>query len=208
MIEDKSNEYWPGADERSVVEGMLRDRDSRHWEECRKVVKRRVYVRAKNIPTNRQEEIIQDVMVKIVRYLPGFHFHCALKTWLAFIIESCIVDVHRNMQNEGQLLARPEDVLNEHEYEDEDESGILSEVRSAEATFLLTEELRNAIASLWEYADMHSNPTRDRLIVRMVIFEGYSHNETAKVAGCSAPVVGYIVREAQRYAREKMGHKL
>jgi RNA polymerase sigma factor (sigma-70 family) len=208
MIEDKSNEYWPGADERSVVEEMLQDRDSRHWEECRKKVKQRVYVRAKNIPTNRRDEIIQEVMVKIVRYLPGFHFHCTLKIWLSFIIESCIIDVHRNVRNEGQLLARPEDVLNEHEYEDEDESGILSEAWSAEDTFLLNEELRNAVAALWEYAGMHANPTRDRLIIRMVIFEGRTHVETAKVVDCSAPVVGYIVREAQRYAREKMGHKL
>ncbi|HEY5001658.1 MAG TPA: sigma-70 family RNA polymerase sigma factor [Ktedonobacteraceae bacterium] len=203
MTGDNAGSHWPGTDERSAVEEMLRDQYSKHWEECRKVVKQRVYVRAKNIPTNRRDEIIQDVMVKIVRYLPGFHFHCALKTWLSFIIESCIIDVHRNVRNEGQFSARPGDALNENGYQ-----GDSSEVRSAEDTFLLNEELRNAIAALWEYAGMHSNPTRDRLIVRMVIFEGHNHIETAKVAGCSAPVVGYVVREAQRYAREKMGHKL
>ena len=206
MTDDNAGSYWPGTDERSVVEEMLRDRDSKHWEECRKVVKQRVYVRAKNIPTNRREEIIQEVMVKIVRYLPGFHFHCALKTWLSLIIESCIVDVYRNLRNEGQFFGLPGDTLNENDYECE--SGILNEARSAEDTFILSEELRSAITALWEYAGMHSNPTRDRLIVRMVIFEGHNHIETAKVAGCNAPVVGYVVREAQRYAREKMGHKL
>ena len=203
MTNDDTAGHWPGLDERSAIEEMLRDRYSKHWEECRTLVKQRVYVRAKNIPLNRREEIIQDVMVKIVRYLPRFHFQCALKTWLSFIIESCIIDVHRNVRNEGQILAHPEDVLNEHDYE-----GDVSEAWSAEDTFLLNEELHNAIAALWEYAGMHSNPTRDRLIIRMVIIEGYNHVETAKVAGCNAPVVGHVVREAQRYVREKMRHKL
>jgi RNA polymerase sigma factor (sigma-70 family) len=203
MTGDNAGSHWPGTDERAVTEEMLRDRYSKHWEECRKVVKQRVYVRAKNIPTNRRDEIIQEVMVKMVRYLPGFHFHCALKTWLSFIIESCIIDVHRNVRNEGQFVARPGDSLNENDYE-----GDFSEAWSAEDTFILNEELRDAIAALLEYTNMHSNPIRDRLIVRMVIFEGHNHIETAKVAGCSAPVVGYVVREAQRYAREKMGHTL
>jgi RNA polymerase sigma factor (sigma-70 family) len=206
MTDDNAGSHWPNMDERLVVEEMLRDRHSKHWEACRAVVKQRVYVRAKNIPTNRQEEIIQEVMVKVVRYLPGFHFHCALKTWLSFIIESCIIDVHRNLRNEAQFSAYPVVSLNENDCEGD--VSILSEVWSAENIFMLHEELRNAIAALFEYATLHSKPSRDRLIVQMVILEGHSHIETAKVAGCSAPVVGYVVREAQRYVRAKMGQKL
>jgi hypothetical protein len=37
----------------------------------------------------------------------------------------------------------------------------------------------------------------------MVVFEGKTYEEAAEVAGCHAPVVGYVVREAQRHAREK-----
>lgn len=202
MTDDNAGSYWPGMDERSVVEEMIRDRYSEHWEECRKVVKQRVYVRAKNIPIHHQEEIIQEVMVKMVRYLPGFHFHCRLKTWLNVVIESCIIDVHRTLRNEGQFSTHHGDVLNENNYEGE--LHILDETWSAETTFLLSEELRDAIAALLEYASLHSNPVRDQLIVRMVIFDGYTHIEAAKAAGCSAPVVGYVVRQAQRYAREKM----
>ena len=40
----------------------------------------------------------------------------------------------------------------------------------------------------------------------MVLFESRSLEETARAVGCSAPVVGYIVRSAQRYVREKLGH--
>jgi len=204
--EGNAGGHWPGMDERSVIEEMLRDRLSQHWEACSLVVKQRVYARARNIPANRQEEIIQEVMVKVVRYLPGFHFNCSLKTWLGFIIESCIIDVHRNLRNEGQFSAPLGDSLNENEREGD--LSILSETWSAENTFMLNEELRNAVAALWEYTNAHSNPIRDRLIVRMVIFEGHSHIEAAKAAGCNAPVVGHVVREAQRYVREKMGHKL
>lgn len=203
MTDDDAGSYWPGMDERSVVEEMMRDRYSHHWEECRKVVKQRVYVRAKNIPIHHQEEIIQEVMVKMVRYLPGFRFRCRLKTWLSLVIENCIIDVHRTLRNEGQFFAHHSDALDENDYE----GGlrILNETWSAENTFLLSEELRKGIAALLEYATLHSNPIRDRLIIRMVIFDGHTHIEAAKAAGCSGPVVGYVVREAQRYAREKMG---
>ncbi len=205
MTDDNAGSPWPGMDDRPVVEEMLRDKYSKHWEECRKVVKQRVYVRAKNIPTH-QEEIIQEVMVKIVRYLPGFRFHCRLKTWLSLVIERCIIDVHRTLRNEGQFSVHHSDVLNENDYEGE--FHILDETWSAENTFLLSEELRDAIAALLEYATLHSTPIRDRFIIRMVIFDGYTHIEAAKAVGCSAPVVGYVVRQAQRYAREKMGHTL
>lgn len=203
MTDDNAGSNWPNTDERSVVEEMIRDQHSKQWEECRTLVKQRTYVKARNIPVNRQEEIVQEVMIKMVRYLPSFRFRCAFKTWLSNIIESCIIDVHRNLRNEGQFVARHGDSSNENDYD-----GDFSEAWSAEDTFILREELHNATAALLEYTNMHSHSARDQLIVRMVIFEGHNHTETAKTAGCSAPVVGHVVREAQRYVREKMGHKL
>ncbi len=206
MTDDNAGSHWPRTDERSVVEEMLRDRHSKHWEECRTFVKQRVYIKAKNtILAGHQEEIIQEVMVKIVRYLSRFRFHCALKTWLNLIIEHCIIDMHRRLLNEGQFSVPPGDSSNENDREGE--ASILNQAWSAETTFMLNEELRNAVTALSEYANTHSNPIRDQLIIRMVIFDGHTHAEAAKAAGCNAPVVGYVVREAQRYAREKMEHR-
>jgi len=206
MTDGNAGGHWPGTDERSVVEDMIRNKHSKNWEECRAFVKQHVYVKAKNnILTSHQDVIIQEVMVKIVRYLPGFRFHCSLKTWLNLIIEHYIIDVHRNLHNEGRFLVPLGDSSNENDRESD--ASIRNQAWSAENVFMVNEELRNAIVALLEYANSHSNPTRDQLIISMVIFDGHSYAEAAKAAGCSAPVVGYVVREAQRYAREKMEHK-
>jgi RNA polymerase sigma factor (sigma-70 family) len=206
MTEGKSDSRWPGADERTVVEEMIHNQYSKHWEECNKFVKRCVYAKAKNIPNSYWEDIIQDVMYKVAKALPGFHFHCALKTWLNTIIEHCIIDLRRKLQKQGPFNAHLGITLNESDLEGGGVKG--SETKSAEDISMTIDELRNAQAALLEYANTHSNPTRDRLIIWMVLFEGRTHVETAKAAGCNAPVVGYVVREAQRYASEKMGHKL
>lgn len=206
MSEDQPYLPRSGADERSIVDEMIRDRHSKHWDKCSEYVKRWVYAKAKNIPKNLQEEIIQEVLYKVTRYLPHFRFQCALKTWLKQIIEHCIIDARRRLRNEGQShfsLANP---LNESDRDDQELN--MSTAKSAEDAFETNDEIRNGVTTLLEYTNAHSNPIRDRLIIRMVIFEGHTQAETATAAGCSAAVVGYVVREAQRYARKKMGHKL
>lgn len=200
--------YLPrsGVDERSIVEEMIRDQHSKHWDKCSVFVKRWVYAKAKDIPKDLQEEIIQEVLYRITRYLPHFRFQCALKTWLKPIIEHCIIDARRRLRNEGQShfpLANP---LNESDRDGQEFN--MSTAKSAEDAFEINDEIHNGVTALLEYANTHSKPIRDRLIIRMVIFEGHTQAETATAAGCSAAVVGYVVREAQRYAREKMGHKL
>jgi RNA polymerase sigma factor (sigma-70 family) len=200
--------YLPqsGTSERLVVEEMIRDRHSKHWEECSHFVQRCVYTKAKNIPSNLQEDIVQEVMYKITKYLPHFRFQCVLKTWLNQIMESCIIDAFRKLQNEGLHQSPLVDPPNESARGGEELN--TSEAKSAEDAFEINDEILNGITALLEYANTHSNPIRDRLVLRMVLFEGQSHMEAAKAAGCHAPVVGYVVREAQRYAREKMGHRL
>jgi RNA polymerase sigma factor (sigma-70 family) len=197
---------WPGVNERLVVEEMIRDRYSKHWEECNKLVKRCVYARAKNILSNLQEDILQEAMYKVAKYLPHFRFQCALKTWLNQIVEGCIIDAHRWQQNKGRSHPPLADPSNEGNREGEGLS--LGEAKSAEDAFETNHEIRNGIAALLEYVHTHSNKVRNRLIIRMVIFEGRTYEEAAQAAGCHAPVVGYVVREAQRYARERMGHML
>src|SRR6266487_32437 len=205
MTKGKPNFPSPGVDERLVAEEMLRDRHSKLWEDCGEFVTRRVYAKAKNI-SNHQEEIIQEVMYKVTKYLPYFQFKCALKTWLYTIIEHCVIDMHRRPQNQERFNVPSSDPLNESDREDRCFKA--SKAKSAEDVYMTNDELRNAMVALLEYANAHSNPIRNRLIIRMIIFEGHTHFETAKAAGCNAPVVGFVVREAQRYAREKMGHEL
>ena len=59
-----------------------------------------------------------------------------------------------------------------------------------------------------EYVEKHANKDRNREILRLVMFEDQSNELTAIRLGVSAPVVGYIVRSAQRFIREKLGYHL
>ena len=196
----------PGADEPLVVAEMIRDHHSKHWEDCNEFVKRCVYAKAKDILSDHRDDIIQEVMYKVARYLPHFRFQCALKTWLNQIIEGCIIDAYRLLQNKGRPHSPLADSSNEGNREGE--GLILGEAKSAEDAFEVNDEIRKGMAALLEYVNTHSNKARNRLIIRMVLFEGQTYEEAAQAAGCHAPVVGYVVREAQRYARERMGHML
>lgn len=201
MAENKSTLPWPGKDEQSTVEEMIRDRDSRHWHECRNHVQLRVRAK-KNLPGHYQEEVVQEVMYKVARGLPHFRFGCALTTWLTPIIEHCIVDVLRKSQNERTLHIPLDDPPGEGDHEGG--AFALSGPRSPEDIAIVTDELRGSIAALFEFADTYIDPKRARLIIEKVFFEESTYEEAAIAAGCNAAVVGYVVRQAQSYARKKV----
>lgn len=202
---DTSDSNWPGMDERSIVEEMLRDPHSKHWEACNKFVERHVYSKARNIPIDHRDDIIQDVMYKVARHLSDFRFQCALKTWLNPIIEHRIIDMHRKLRNEGEVHIPLVDGDPSNESERENEVPIPGENRSAEDSAVINAELSQALTALFEYIHLHSNPVRNQLIITMVLLKGYTHEEAAIAAGCQPPVVGYVAREAQHYVRNKLG---
>lgn len=205
MTHDQPYLPRPGMDEQVAVEEMMSDQRPEHWEACNNFVKRCVHAKAKNIPVDLHEDIAQEVMFKIRKSLEHFRFECSFRNWVNLIVERCIIDTHRRLQNEAlhhfHLATSP----TESDYEGEESS--TGEEKSAEETFMIKDEINGGMSALFEYADTHSHPTRDRLIIRMVIIERHTHIEAALAAGCNAPVVGYVIREAQRYAREKMGHQ-
>jgi|SRR5579859_3258854 len=204
MTEGKPYLPWPGADDRIVVEEMLRDSQSGQWFECREFVKRHVQVKAKNIPQDQWEDIVQEVMIRVDKSLRNFQFQCALRTWLFFIVRSCIIDAHRRFTHAGQFMASlgdPHDDL-----EREGDAFTANMQGTVEDQCITRDELNKALAALQEYVSTHANPLRKGRILDMVLLEGRSHEETAKALGCSAPVVGYVVRSAQRYVREKLGY--
>ncbi|MDQ6644773.1 MAG: hypothetical protein M3Y76_10010 [Chloroflexota bacterium] len=58
MTEGKTYLPWPGADDRIVVEEMLRDANSGQWYECHEFVKKHVQLQAKNIPKDHWEDLV------------------------------------------------------------------------------------------------------------------------------------------------------
>ncbi len=204
MTEGKPYLPRPRADDRIVVEEMLRDPSSGQWHECYLSVKRLVHIYAKNISNDHWDDIIQEAMSRVHKYLPTFQYQCAFRTWLFGIVRSCIIDDFRKSMRVGQHMA-PSD-----SHDDAEREGDVLTVHvpgTVEDVCIIHDELNEALVALREYVSIHANPIRNGRILDMVLFEGRSLEETAKAVGCSAPVVGYIVRSAQRYVREKLGYQ-
>ena len=104
MRDGTSEARWPGANEWVVVEEMRRDGYSEHWEYCAKFVEQIVSIKARNIPDNMREEIAQEIMYRVAKFLPFFEFRCAFKTWLNLLAVNYIIDVYRKLQNRGPVL--------------------------------------------------------------------------------------------------------
>ena len=205
MTKGKSFHPWPGADDRIVVQEMLRDGSSGQWYECREFIKKLVQAKAKNIPKDHWEDIIQDAIMRLDKTLANFQHHCAFTTWIFNIVRSCIIDTHRQYKRAGQHTAPLGDLHDD--VEREGDAFATNARQTVEEVCITRDELDEALTALREYVSLHANPTRNRRILDMVLFEGRSLEETAKVVGCSAPVAGYVVRTAQRYVRERSKHQ-
>jgi RNA polymerase sigma factor (sigma-70 family) len=193
-------------DDRIVIEEMLKDFRSEYWYECYLSIKRLVQVQAKNIPKDQWNDIVQDAMVRVHRYLPTFKYQCAFRTWLFGIVRSCIIDNYRKSARAGLhifYLSEPND-----DVEREGDVFTAQVIGTVEGMCIAHEELNQALIALREYVTMHPNPIRNGRILAMVILENRSLEEVAQSVGCSAPVVGYVVRSAQRYVREKFRNQL
>jgi RNA polymerase sigma factor (sigma-70 family) len=205
MREGKPYLPWPGADDKIVVEEMLRDIESEQWYECYLFIKRLVHLRAKNISNDHWDDIVQDAMIRVHKYLPTFQYQCAFRTWLFGIVRSCIIDHYRKSSRAGPQMVPFVDPHDDAEHEGD--AFTANATRTVEDACITQDELDKALTALQEYVSMHANPRRNIRILNMVLFEGRSLKEVAIAVGCSAPVAGYVVRSAQRYVREKLGYQ-
>lgn len=204
MTESETYLPWPGADEKIVIEEMLRDSTSGQWHECYEFVKMRVRIQAKNIPQDCWEDIANDSMMRISKTLYAFRFDSKLSTWIIGIVRSSLIDTYRKMPHVGQVVPLPGDPHDDVTHESE--AFIARNALTAEDEYMMSDELTNALKALDEYISLHRNKDRNKQILEMVLRDGYSHAEAAQAVGCSAPVASHVVREAQGYVRKKLGH--
>src|SRR5438270_9625913 len=182
MTEDKPYLPWPGADDRTVVEEMLRDPRSGQWYECHEFVKKLVQVQAKNIPQDHWEDLVQDTMIRVGKSLLTFHYQCTLRTWVFGIVRSCIIDAYRKLSRAGQFIAPLDDPHDD--IEREDDAFTAHTPGTVEDECITNDELNEATAALQEYVTAHANPIRNGRILDMVIFQGRSLEEAARANGC------------------------
>jgi RNA polymerase sigma factor (sigma-70 family) len=203
MNEDKLYSAQTVTNDKIIVEEMLHNSNSGQWYEWNLFVTRLVNSRTHNIPIDQRDDIVQEAMLRIDKYLPAFRFNCSLRTWIFNIVRSCIIDTYRKSRRLVEFHALIDPC---NDVEIEDELLIAGMSATVEDECITRDELRRAMIALQEYVSLHANPTRNRAILEMVLYEDRSLEETAQAVGCSAPVVGYVVRTARRYVREKLGY--
>lgn len=197
----------PGNDARIIVQEMLDNDESPHWHECIQFVTNRIKEKAitEQISPESQQEIIQDIMLKVVRYLTYYRFESSFKSWLHTIILNCTYDKHRDEKyHQPQYEIGLSHFLTNTSGDQESQEILLVHTISTDEIFEMRNDIVSGISAIFEYAHTHANPERNSLILRLVIIEGKTYEETAKVARCNPAVVGYVVREAQRYAHKKV----
>ncbi len=197
-------DHWPGPDERAVVSELLNQADSPHWASCRRYVERFVQSMAQKgyYSSAPREDVVQDSMMSIMKSLRYFRFECKLTTWLRSIVHRRMVDAARFERRRSTWESVSLDVPDGSIGGDGERD--VAAIRTTEEECLLREELRDASAHLEEYVMCHVRPERNRQLLDLVLFQGFSIADAAALLGVSSPTASYVVRTARRYVREKM----
>jgi RNA polymerase sigma factor (sigma-70 family) len=202
MMEEKSTIKWPGLDEKAVVEEMLNNSDSQHWGECCDFIRRLINIRYSSHPPDLREEAVQETMYSIKKGLHTFYYKSKLTTWLTSIARNCVVNELRIQNKITHWEMHSDDPPENHGNEVAELN--TNESRTPEEEFLTRELLEEVFEALEEYLTSHAKSERNREILKLVIYEGHSQEETAKILGVPSPVIGYIVRSAKSYVRNRV----
>lgn len=202
-MQKRDSEKWPGPDDNLVIDAMLDDRGSHHWSECHKFVKNLVMRLASNFSKDVKEEIIQNSMFWIVRYLSSFKRECSFTSWIIKIVKSRIADAWRVQQTTEQHQTSPS---NDSDEDKESESDIISTQRTTEQECILREELHEAAKELLVYLSDHAHTERNIRILEMHI-AGFSQEDIAKKFHMPTPNVGYVIRSTQHFLRSRRKQK-
>ncbi len=195
-MQNRPHNEWPGPDDDPVIDAMLNDSDSHHWGKCQTFVNKLVLKLASNFSVESKDEIAQNAMLSIVRYLPNFKRECRLTSWIVKIVKSRIADAGRIQQTASwhQALS-PSD--SDEDKENEAYNSKISSLRTAEEESILREELREVSKDLLDYLSNRKHSARNIRILEMHI-NGFSHEEIARKLHMPPANVGYVIHSTQR----------
>jgi RNA polymerase sigma factor (sigma-70 family) len=196
---------WPGPHEKQVIAEMLENRDSAHWEKCNELMKWLIIKEAGKYSTpitaDLVDEIRQNAMLSVVINLPHFRFESKLTTWLMPVARTRTIDalrLHtRNIRTNtplNNLIEGEESEVVAYEYEMPE---------TLEELCLASEELREVVAEISAYFDLHAKSERNRKIAKMVLLDGHTLEEAAREVGVSSAVASYVIRTLQSHLQEK-----
>ncbi len=128
-----------------------------------------------------RDEIYSQVLTRLVErdfaLLRNFRWDCSLETYLTFVARS---ECHRYWRR--RLIARARDLI----------PGALPEDHAKDDEI---DRVRGAIGGL---------PPRDRLLLRLIFFEGMRYAEAAEVLGISSNSVGPLLGRAMTRLKEEV----
>lgn len=190
---------WPGEDDKIVVAQMLSDPLSLHWTHCRDFFMH-LLIKLK-VPIDQREDVVQEIMITVLRNLHTFKHDCKFTTWLVRAANWRKDDLYRSLGQE-RIQIEP---LNLAYEESEDGLEVPQPLAShtVESECIGHEAVREVIAKLQQYALTRNDAERCRQVMQKVFFEQRSIKETAKELGIKTYIVYYIIREARRYLSEE-----
>lgn len=206
MDQENAEHFWPGPDEKSVVDEMLADGGSEHWNKCNKFILnylRTFCLRFKDILSSEDiNDISQDTMVSIQNNLAFFRFQGPLTVWLKRIARSRTYDVLRRYKREKRNVSFESTSSSEQHETPPIESVSSESVADVEEQCILREKVRKVKKALEDYANQSRHPERNREIVDRAIFQEEAHNKIAESMDMSAANVSQIIGSAKQFVRQ------
>lgn len=204
MAVSKPCHKWSELNDMAVIEAMRMDNNSKHWNTCSDFIRYFIEKQFPNLLDHHKEEAVQETLLSVHRGLPAFHHRSKFTTWLSAIARNRAIDALRKQTDITQWEIPPDDTTESREKESA--SSTTPTARTPEEIALAKERIREVFAAIEAFLQQHAHTERNRQILYMVLFEGYSYEEVAKKLGVHAPVIGYVVRSARDYVREALSH--
>lgn len=202
MAEGKAQKPWSILNEAHVLAALRSDSTSEYWGTCYEFVQ---YVLEKLFPkfqTQAKEDIVQDILLLVHRNVATFRGQSQLTTWLVSIVRNRTIDILRQGKNNKLSEVFMDELPEVHE--DTCVYPFSPIPRTPEVYLLTQERLQEAQQALEEYLQMHRKVARNRNILQLVLYDGYSQEEASHMLGIPAPVIGHVVRAAREYVRQKL----
>ncbi|GAC1429395.1 MAG: hypothetical protein PVS3B3_28670 [Ktedonobacteraceae bacterium] len=209
MTEGTPQNKWSKLNDVTVIEAMLIDKHSEHWNTCHEYIQYIVKTKFGNLSPDFQQDAIQEGMLSVHKNLATFRRDCKLTSWLTTVAKNnAITQIRR--QKDLQLR----EVHSESSSESpDDEIGhpALSTSKSPEEIALTNERIRETFAMLEDFLKPSNTSEgskawsdRNREILQMVLIDGESQEKTAQALGIPAPNIGYMVRAVRTYLSQKL----
>ncbi len=143
MTESKPRYQWSELNDKAVIEAMLMNADSEHWDKCSAFIRYFIEKQFSNLLPHRKDETVQEILISVHKGLSTFRYHCKFTTWLVVIARNRAIDVLRQQAEITQWERHLDNLPESHE--NDIESLISNVPRTSEEIVLTQERIREVI---------------------------------------------------------------